>query len=1264
MKQIWNVYENMKDTIYAADIDSYELLYLNRHARELYGIHSLEELKGKKCYQVLQNSAAPCAMCTNSKITTGNVYCWEHYNHLLKEMFVLKDQMILHDNRRIRVEIATRVTDNNKNHRYNGIGDLSVLINECMRLSLEQIAPDHGIQQLIEYLGMMLLSDRVYIFELNQQRQWDNTYEWCASHVTAEIDNLKDIPYEETALWNQEFLQDHFVTIPDIEKIKESDPAVYHYLKPQNIHSIIVGPLYRDGELVGFYGIDNPPRDTIEEVSTMIKTIGHVIETMLQKRDLVHRLEELSYRDQMSKLGNRFAMEQFFKTVDPHDSIGIVYCDVCGLKRVNDTLGHAAGDKLLLSACNCLREAFDGYELYRIGGDELLAVVSGVSRQDFETCCRKIRTIILQKAIPLAVGSIWEPSIQEEYHTLIEQADTLMYQDKMAYYKNTGINPWRSETPWLGASKKFNDIIALMDYGFERALQEGQFSVYFQPQYNQRDHSLYGAEALVRWVHPEKGLISPDHFIPFLEHNGLISKLDEYVLQQTCHYQRTWLDAGLKIVPISVNLSRCDLQSEEICYRIKNTLEQEQLDFRYINLEVTESAYIENPETVIHVVETFRELGFKVEMDDFGSGYSSLNSLKDIPVDILKLDMKFISQNDHIGGKSGKILSSVVRMAHWLGMPVIGEGVETYEQAAFLSSIGCYYIQGYYFDRPMPHDEFEQRLMTQKPDLERDARITQRNNVSIDYLSSDGPVTLLFDNVIGAAALIEFDGERVGFIRCNDEFYQLFDLSEANDTKEQQGFARIFFDQQLDPYIRAMNQAIKTMGTSECETLNIAESQPYQPFWTRTKFRFLRGYDGIYTFFIVVDKIHHYKQALISNAKMYQLLDRMEQQGLFGSLLLQKDTTYHATYGNKTMADILGFPEADFQTELPDAENALIHPDDLPAFDQAIQQALDQNELMIEINVRMRCYNGTFKPIHATGFANRNADGTLLIKLVASEKVLPPVQSEESTNAAPLPPIADTIADVKTIVEAIGGSYIRCSVFEQRILEISDAFCSMLGYQTEDLSVSKYDHFESFIYEEDRMRVHKKLMHADRIGSLQFQFECRLNTRSGTPLWVHAEKHILTLSSGRREIYIMFKPLNEVFKLKQALNNQAHLQTLMDLNPHDGITYYKISGNRWNLAGFSQGYQAMFGYTMEQIHELTKNDLLALVHPDDREYVRQNAIAHAKERSNFIVQYRMIRTDGNYITILSYAQFMQQHGDLYLCQSNINASAIGDLVNI
>ncbi|MEG2074844.1 MAG: EAL domain-containing protein, partial [Angelakisella sp.] len=224
------------------------------------------------------------------------------------------------------------------------------------------------------------------------------------------------------------------------------------------------------------------------------------------------------------------------------------------------------------------------------------------------------------------------------------------------------------------------------------ALESGQFEIYLQPKYNIHTNLPYGAEALVRWKHPRKGMISPGEFIPIFERNGFITKLDYYVWEQVCGCLHSWKLAGIKPYPISVNISRVNIYNPNLVAMMLELVSRYQIEPELLNLELTESAYTDNPTAMKKVMTELQRYGFTIMMDDFGNGYSSLALLKDIAIDVLKIDMMFLSKTD-IPGRGENIVASVIRMAKWLNIPVIAEGAETEEQVEFLRSVGCDYVQ-------------------------------------------------------------------------------------------------------------------------------------------------------------------------------------------------------------------------------------------------------------------------------------------------------------------------------------------------------------------------------------------------------------------------------------------------------------------------------------------------------------------------------------------------------------------------------------------
>ncbi len=242
----------------------------------------------------------------------------------------------------------------------------------------------------------------------------------------------------------------------------------------------------------------------------------------------------------------------------------------------------------------------------------------------------------------------------------------------------------------------------------ESALTNREFQVYLQPKYSTKEEVLSGAEALVRWIHPTEGFVAPYRFIPIFEKNGFVIQLDDYMITEVARQQAKWLSEGKKIVPISVNVSRVHFVREDLAEHICRLVDQFNVPHEYIELELTESAFFDDKGVLLNTIKKLKEYGFEISMDDFGAGYSSLNSLKELPLDVLKLDAGFFRQEDKTG-RGKLIVGDTISLAKKLDMRIVAEGIETREQVDFLAEMDCDLIQGYYFAKPMPINEFEEK---------------------------------------------------------------------------------------------------------------------------------------------------------------------------------------------------------------------------------------------------------------------------------------------------------------------------------------------------------------------------------------------------------------------------------------------------------------------------------------------------------------------------------------------------------------------------
>ena len=416
--------------------------------------------------------------------------------------------------------------------------------------------------------------------------------------------------------------------------------------------------------------------------------------------------EHVSNYDELTGLLNRDAFCDTIEHMMRADKEGVeageyalVYFDVLRFKAVNDLFGMTEGDRLLRHIGNTISTAVkDGDVVCRPGSDRFI-IFTHTSGEELTQFIDKLLVDITEYNIPFQItcnagiyitnGSVNNADSMIDRAVLAQSSIKGSFTQKYHFYTESLRNDMLGE----------QEIVGMMS----TALAEKHFVVYYQPQYNHSTGTLLCAEALVRWKHPEKGLISPGVFIPIFEKNGFITKLDLYVFEEVCIFLKKCMDSGINVVPISSNFSRHDIFQQDFVEKLEQIRAKYDIPVNYLRIEITESAVMGSSQLINEVVRKLHYHGYIVEMDDFGSGYSSLNVLKDIDLDVIKLDMLFMNEKSDTN-RGGTILSSVVRMAKWLDMPVIAEGVENIRQADFLRSIGCDYIQGYVWNKPVTEE--------------------------------------------------------------------------------------------------------------------------------------------------------------------------------------------------------------------------------------------------------------------------------------------------------------------------------------------------------------------------------------------------------------------------------------------------------------------------------------------------------------------------------------------------------------------------------
>lgn len=441
MSKVWEFFDNLNEIVYVSDVDSYEMIYMNKKGLKNFGVESVEKLAEKKCYDLFHNFSVPCSVCVNDGLISGYFKEWSHYHSGLDKYFLIKDTIIEDNGKRYHMEIIidTGVQDY-RNNALSKYKCLETIVNEGIRIAMHEPSPDKSIDIILEYIGKALNGERTYIVEKNKSGGDDNTYEWVAEGITPQIDNLQNLPPEICASWYHDFKENKNIVIDNIENIKDIDPLKYEILKRQNIHSVVVVPLYDDNKLIGFYGVDNPPVHNLDYASDMLQIMGHFIISTLRRRDSIKHLREMSCSDQLTKIGNRYAMNEFISNMRQEENIGVIYCDITGLKRVNDSEGHEAGDRLICTCCDCIKKAVGDYRLFRIGGDEFLALCVQIDEQELNKRVEILRRESAEKSVVIATGAVWSRNGTSDVHKIISDAEKLMYEDKSAYYKKSGID--------------------------------------------------------------------------------------------------------------------------------------------------------------------------------------------------------------------------------------------------------------------------------------------------------------------------------------------------------------------------------------------------------------------------------------------------------------------------------------------------------------------------------------------------------------------------------------------------------------------------------------------------------------------------------------------------------------------------------------------------------------------------------------------------------------------------------------------------------
>lgn len=451
MDYLWEFFEELDEAVYVSDMETNELVYMNAHLRKALGISSDEEYVGKRCHSLLQGSDIPCLFCTNCKLKPGEFVSWVHKNPIINKTFLVKDSMIQNEGRSYRVEIAIDLDEEGRDIESYYYARGETILNGCLQQLFTTLDPACVVERILAYIGQTFMCDRCYVFEIDDADMMSNSYEWCAEGIAQQKDMLQNDSITSIDWWMDMFQKNEVVVIENLEDIRAEHPASYALLKSRGVSALVAGPMREDNRVMGFVGVDNPSMHMVPLLAPLLNIIGYFLLSLTRRRDLLQRLNRLSFHDSLTGAYNRHAMSEHQEKQLQGTSMGVIYCDITGLKQTNDSIGHDAGDEMIRHCYGLICDALDTKWIYRTGGDEFVAVCLDSSEADFQQLVQTFRERVRHAKHHIAVGYAWSDQKPFNLESMISQADKIMYQDKRDYYAEkrmiTGVDRRSREEP-------------------------------------------------------------------------------------------------------------------------------------------------------------------------------------------------------------------------------------------------------------------------------------------------------------------------------------------------------------------------------------------------------------------------------------------------------------------------------------------------------------------------------------------------------------------------------------------------------------------------------------------------------------------------------------------------------------------------------------------------------------------------------------------------------------------------------------------------
>jgi diguanylate cyclase (GGDEF)-like protein/PAS domain S-box-containing protein len=1067
--------DNGEAGIYIIDQD-YRIIYMNDMAKSYY-----PNLKaGMFCYEEVGKDSAPCKVCPDAGKDSGRVIFYDAASKLwLNLSSGLIDWPGYQGSRLI---MFRPVGEQNKNLFYN--------------------LTDNTVYDELFELNLISNTYKILFYEKDKFRvpapegQLDQMYTEVAATMIHPDDSKEFFEF-----WEWSSLLERLNANGRIMKgefRKQLLDGSYRWVS-------LIAVLFRNGEG------DEPI------IMCYVQDIDSFKKKEEERKIQQEKREETDSLTGLLRYGPFFEKSRKFLERRPEEPYFMVAIDIEHFKLYNEWYGEKEGDRFLIKISDHLKEMESTYESVAgyMGGDDFVIILpqdlSLLKELEDQINCYARQYGGNAGFLP-AFGIFSIENRRLTVSTMYDRAVIALNSVKGNYAKRIG---WYDP----GMKQKMeNDQVLLSE--IQRALENKEFIFYAQPQCNMLTGKIIGMESLVRWNHPVRGIISPGEFIPLLERNGFITYLDIYIWEMVCQQISTWMKAGCRPVPVSVNMSRMDIYGINVVEKFKQLVEQYEIDPKYLEIEITESAYAEDYELIRKVVEDLRKAGFPVFMDDFGSGYSSLNMLKDVNVDVIKIDTKFLDMNENSIRRGMGILETIVRMARVMQFKVVAEGIEEKEQADFLINIGCIYGQGYYYYKPMSVSEIEVLLKNDNNLDYRGIQARQMKQLKLEDLFNENITSeAMLNNMLGAIALYEVHEDHCEILRVNEEYYRITGDNPVDMGERRRFMLHKVYKDDMDWVLRIFENAYKN-PVHGAEGIFRRYRLSGELMWVHLRVFFLREQDERRLYYGTVrdatEQMEQRKKLEDSQKILSEVMklagrnlsfDNIAEEnqwaasaifaqaapgGLLG-IYCEKDLPLY--FANNEMLHLMGYDSYEmFTRDIGGSIIDIIHPDDRDLIQQEVLRC-DSPGMEYNLRHRIRKRDGSFLWIMTKGRGVQAEDGRMAVVSACMDITGTVIAEQKLKHTVEI--LENKEDELDFLSSGIPGGYFRCGKTKEMELHYTSArFHEITDYTKEELALQFQGNLADMVHPDDREKI-LKMMQQLKPGKTLWDTQYRILTKHG-----------------------------------------------------------------------------------------------------------------------------------------------------------------------